>query len=258
MIKIELKMISFYLTSRELVRLLHGASEFKVEPQKAGGIVCQEKSSETLDIERFWTRPSIERWKKEYTLALYAKTVRVQEDRNCMEEPKLDDPAIRVETKAQKESRAPRNKAAKDAAKQRYETSYKRWKETSSSGLNLTAANYRAKAILYMMMGPGGQRSLKNKLSHVNIEEDSVDFGDLWHYLDVAFYKKRNIIVARVALFFRRQEDGESLEQFHGVLQALAAKCKLRDMEEELVRDLFITNMNDLELQKFFVEEMDA
>ena len=43
------------------------------------------------------------------------------------------------------------------------------------------------------------------------------------------------------------------------MLQALAAKCKLRDMEEELVRDLFITNMTDLELQKkFFVEEMDA
>ena len=61
-------------------------------------------------------------------------------------------------------------------------------------------------------------------------------------------------------MYSRRQEEGETLEQFHGVLQALAAKCKLRDMEEETVRDMFLTNMNDLELQKkFFVgDEMNA
>ena len=53
--------------------------------------------------------------------------------------------------------------------------------------------------------------------------------------LDVAFHRKRNIIVARVALCSRRKEEGETIEQFHGVLQALAAKCKLRDIEEEFV-----------------------
>ncbi len=149
-----------------------------------------------------------------------------------------------LETKTQEDARLGKNKAAKEAAKQRYEAEYKRWKETS---VNLTAANHRLKAILYMIMGPEAQRRFRNKLPHVDIKEDSVDFGDLWHYLDVAFLKKRNIIVTRVALYSRRQEEGETLEQFHGVLQALAAKCKLRDMEEETVRDMFITNMNDLQ-----------
>ncbi len=110
-----------------------------------------------------------------------------------------------------------------------------------------------------MMLGPEGQRRFKNKLPHEDVEEDTIDCGDLWHMLDVVFHKKRNMNVARVAPFSRRQEDGDALEQFHGVLQSLAAKCKLRDMEEKLVGDLLITSMTNLELQKkFFVEEMDA
>ena len=160
------------------------------EPQKAGRSEHHEAKA-MLDMERFWSRPSIrppvpiEQWKKEFTLALYAKTmIRVQEVKNYMEEPMLNEPMDEpqppgVETNTQEEARLGRNKAAKEAAKQRYEAEYKRWKEASVSGLNLTAANYRAKAILYMMMGPEAQRRFKNKLPHVDIEEDSVDFGDL-------------------------------------------------------------------------------
>ena len=193
-------------------------------------------------------------------MALYAKTkIRVQEVKNYMHEPALEEVteerAKGVETKTQEEQRLVRNKEAKDAAQRKYEMKNKKWKESTASGLG----NYRAKAILYMMLGPEGQRRYKNKLPHVDVEEDDIEFGDLWHMLDTAFHRQRNIIVARLALFSRRQEEGESLEQFHGVLQALTANCKPRDMEEELVRDLFITNMKDLELQKkFFVEEMDA
>ena len=71
--------------------------------------------------------------------------------------------------------------------------------------------------------------------------------------LTLAFYAKTMIrfcIAARVALFSRRKETG---------LRALAAKCKLPNMEEESARDLFITHMTDLQLQKkLFVEQVVA
>ena len=182
----------------------------------------QDEPSATLDMQKFCTKPSIrppvliETWKKEFSLALYAKTmIRVQEVKHYMHEPALEEvqeeQATGVETKMQEEQRLARNKAAKEGAQKRYDMAYKRWKESSASGLKLSAANYRAKAIFYMMLGPEGQRRFQNKMPHVDVEEVSIDFGDLWLMLDVAFHRKRNIIEARVALFSRRQEEGETL-----------------------------------------------
>ncbi len=165
-----------------------------------------------MGMKKFWVKPSIrppiliETWKKQFSLALYAKTmIRVQEVKHYMHEPALEavteEQATGVETKTQEEQRLARNQAAKDAAQRRYDALYKKWKESSASGLKLSAANYRAKAILYMMLGPEGQRRYKNKMPHVDVEEDEIEFGDFWHMLDIAFHRKRNIIVARVALF---------------------------------------------------------
>ncbi len=51
-------------------------------------------------------------------------------------------------------------------------------KKTSASGLNLSAANYRAKPKLFKMLGPDGPRRLKNKLSLLDVEKDNVDCGE--------------------------------------------------------------------------------
>ncbi len=73
------------------------------------------------------------------------------------------------------------------------------------------------------------------------------------------FFIKRNITVDIVIFLSRRQREAETLEQFHAALTALAAKCHFRDLETELVRDLFITNNTNLKLQrKFFRQAMDA
>ncbi len=52
----------------------------------------------------------------------------------------------------------------------------------------------------------------------------------------------------RYTFLSRKQLENESLEHFHAALTALAAKCQFRELETELVRDLFITNMNNLDL----------
>ena len=59
----------------------------------------------------------------------------------------------------------------------------------------------------------------------------------------------------RCTFLSRKQLENESLEHFHAALTALAAKCQLRELEIELVRDLFITNMNNLELQRKFLRK---
>ena len=73
-------------------------------------------------------------------------------------------------------------------------------------------------------------------------------FDELWAQLDTVFYIKRNVTVDRVVFLSRRRREAETFEHFHAALTALAAKCQLRDLQTELVRDLLITNMNDLEL----------
>ena len=55
------------------------------------------------------------------------------------------------------------------------------------------------------------------------------------------FEKLQSITYERYKLFNRSQETGESLEAFHAALTAQAAKSNLDTLEDELVRDLFIS-----------------
>ena len=50
-------------------------------------------------------------------------------------------------------------------------------------------------------------------------------------------------------MFTRSHETNETLESFHAALTAQAAKAELGGMEEELVRDLFISQMRNVVLQ---------
>ena len=50
-------------------------------------------------------------------------------------------------------------------------------------------------------------------------------------------------------MFTRSHESNETLETFHAALTAQAAKAELGRLEEELVRDLFISRMRNVVLQ---------
>ncbi len=197
-------------------------------------------------------------------VALVAKTmIRHADIRRLREEPTLlyppnePPPHDKVETKAQEEARTERNRMQRQQTKDLYDRDWKFWKNSSASGLDLTAANERAKSILFMKLGTEGQRRYEQKMPHEDIED--LSFDALWHQLDAMFFIKRNITVDGVIFLSRRQREAETLEHFHAALTALAAKCQFRDLETELVRDLFITNITDLELQrKFLRRAMDA
>ena len=61
--------------------------------------------------------------------------------------------------------------------------------------------------------------------------------------------KIQSITYERYKLFNRSQETGESLEAFHAALTAQAAKSALDTLEDELVRDLFISKIRNPALQ---------
>ena len=64
-----------------------------------------------------------------------------------------------------------------------------------------------------------------------------------------SFDKSQSVTYERYKLFNRSQETGESLEAFHAALTAQAARAELGTLEDELVRDLFISKMKNVVLQ---------
>ena len=67
--------------------------------------------------------------------------------------------------------------------------------------------------------------------------------------LEQAFKEEKNTIYERMLLFCRSQKNNESLESFHAALTEQASKCELGNLEEELVRDLFIAKMKEDDLK---------
>ena len=48
----------------------------------------------------------------------------------------------------------------------------------------------------------------------------------------------------------RRQQRGETMEQFQSAVRSLAEHCQLGHLEDELLREIFTANMTDPEIQK--------
>ena len=50
--------------------------------------------------------------------------------------------------------------------------------------------------------------------------------------------------------FSQKQKKGETVEQFYSILKELAEKCDFENREEVIIRDIFITNMLDDDIQR--------
>ncbi len=104
------------------------------------------------------------------------------------------------------------------------------------------------------MLGLEGRRQLVQRFPHVQLSE--LQFHELWDYLDQAFLVERNITVEQVKFLSRRQRPPETLEQYHAALTGLAAECRLGNLEDEIIRDVFISNIDHPELQGRFCIKM--
>ena len=106
------------------------------------------------------------------------------------------------------------------------------------------------------MLDQEGQKRFKLRLPHVRVTD--IRFGELWRHLDDVFQIARNLTLERVTLFSRMHAEKESIEQFHPALTGLAAECEFGVLEQQIVRDLFATGVNALELQRKFCVELTS
>ena len=68
--------------------------------------------------------------------------------------------------------------------------------------------------------------------------------------MEIAFIRPRNITFDRYVFFSRKQKKGETVEQFNSILKELVENCNFENREEVIIRDIFITNMLDDDIQR--------
>ena len=85
-----------------------------------------------------------------------------------------------------------------------------------------------------------------------------ISFKEFWDFLATAFVRKTNVKIERQKLLNRKQRDRESLEQFWGALAEMAKKYDIAAGEEKWIRDFFINNMKNYDIQRKLLTEILA
>ena len=108
----------------------------------------------------------------------------------------------------------------------------------------------KAVSLTYLSLGMEGRRIFGSQ--EPNIQIDRVTTKDLWESLDKLFTKKLNITFDRYTFLKRK---GEPVEKFYGCLRELSLNCHLGSHEESIIRDVFIADMQDGEIQRELLKE---
>ena len=98
-------------------------------------------------------------------------------------------------------------------------------------------ADKKAKSMVYLTIGIEGRRMHTRKYPHTKVE--NITTKQLWEELELTFIRPRNVTFDRYQLLTRRQQKGETMEQFHSALRSLAEFCQLGAFEDDLLRDIF-------------------
>ena len=114
-------------------------------------------------------------------------------------------------------------------------------------GKNRLASEQTLISNLYLCQGEKGQDGLHKRKPHLDLS--TTRYSRVLDTIETEFKKERNKTYKTFQLLTRKQQIGESLEQFHSVLSGLAARCNFGALETRILRDVFIVNMNNREAQ---------
>ena len=119
--------------------------------------------------------------------------------------------------------------------------------------MRLEEADKKLRSILYLAHGNEGKKIFGQKFTRVKVLQ--ISFKEFWENLSIAFVRKTNITFERHQLLNRKQRDRESLEQFWGALAVMAKRCDIPTGEDKWIRDIFINNTKNSDIQRKLLTE---
>ena len=222
------------------------------------------KERALLGIEPFWEKPTLEpplqwdRWQVMLKLAIMAKEgisidtlLDYPPDKVTLPPEPIYEEDVQNSTAQSERDRRTRNEQLKNSWLNRCQKAElvgilcgeKPWKYCDSKAVSLT----------YLSLGVEGRRIFGSQEPSIQI--DRVTMKVLWECLDEVFTKQRNITFDRYTFLSRKQMKGEPVEKFYGCLRELSLNCDLGSREESIIRDVFIANMQDGEIQRELLKE---
>ena len=115
-------------------------------------------------------------------------------------------------------------------------------------------ADLKVKSLIYLSFDTEGCRTYHQRNPHTRIERCTTN--ELVHELSLTFTRPRNLTFDRFQFFRALQQSNESLETFYSRLRELGSHAKLEHLEEDLVKDLFISNMQSTNIQMQLLSEV--
>ena len=106
---------------------------------------------------------------------------------------------------------------------------------------------------MYLSLGTEGRGIFNSKNSTVVLDEISTK--NLWDVLNTTFIRIHNITFDRYLFLTRKQQKGEPIEKFYGHLKELSENCDLGEKADTIIRDVFIANMQNEDIQKELLKE---
>ena len=217
-----------------------------------------------LGIQPFWEKPTLEPpirweyWRTQLKLAILAREgievdlVLADPPINVIlpPEPAYEDTVDNPTAQSERDRRT-RNEQAKTAWKnqcQRIETigilcGDKPWK----------LCDRKASSLMYLSLGMEGRRVFNSKNSTINLE--AISTKNLWDVLNTTFIRIHNITFDRYLFLTRKQQKGEPIEKFYGHLKELSENWDLGEKGDTIIRDVFIANMQNEDIQKELLKE---
>ena len=108
-------------------------------------------------------------------------------------------------------------------------------------------AETKVKSLIYLSRGAEARKNYHQKNPHTQIEKCTTH--ELVHELNITFTIPRNTTFDRFKFFKSMKQSHESIETFYSRIREAGALCKFKDLEEDLVKDLFISNMTNTSIQ---------
>ena len=115
-------------------------------------------------------------------------------------------------------------------------------------------ADLKVKSLICLSLGSEGSRTYHQRNPYTKIERCTTD-GPV-HQQTLTFTRPRNTTFDRFQCFKAMQQPNKSLEKFYSRLRELGAHCRFEKLEEDLIKDIFISNKKSSNIQMELLSEM--